>query len=440
MTIGRRRGPARRLTAVTLAFVAAGAASLTFQSSAHADGVGAKITQAGINRSTIVDSHGHKHAPGLFELTADNPSHDKLLAYCIDLHHSTGVGVGYTETVWDKNHPGPKADQLNWVLHHSYPQVSDLAALATTAKVTKLSASDAVAGTQAAIWHFSDGIDLKTDDGANSAAVIGLYNYLTGPANVGMGNSQPLTLDVSPANLTGKAGGKIGDYTVTTSASSVKLAEKLPAGVKLMNGTAAAGATVKNNDKLSFQVPAGVTSGEASFTVTGTAHAQSGQVFRSTEGQHQELILAQEHDVTVTKTAKASWTPTAPSGLSAEAKTNCATGGLDVTLTNNGEVPATFTVNGEKVTVEAHGTGSKFVSIKQGSQYSVEVSGPGYKKAFTGTLACEVTPSPSPTKQGSTLPVTGASTALVVGLGALLLGGGAMMVFTAKRRRNAHER
>jgi LPXTG-motif cell wall-anchored protein len=157
----------------------------------------------------------------------------------------------------------------------------------------------------------------------------------------------------------------------------------------------------------------------------------------------QVLIVATGGETKVSAEATATWTQTPPSGLSASAVPNCASTGLEVTVKNAGTVAAEFKITGvEKPVAVAPGKSETvIVPVKNGEKYSVEVTGSGFKQTFTGTLSCEVSPSPSPTQaQGSTLPVTGASTALVVGLGALLLGGGAMMVFTAKRRRNAHER
>jgi TQXA domain-containing protein/LPXTG-motif cell wall-anchored protein len=443
MTIGRRRGPARRLTAATLAFVAAGAASLIFQSSAKADAVSGSYTGSEFGSSVRLEGHHSPSGTSLLDLKLADGTVVKT--YCIDIHTGLNTKATYQESDWNDQHPGPNRDKINWILHHSFPEVS-VDSLAASANAAGLSTKEAVAGTQAAVWHFSDGV--KISDSEKDAKVKAVYAYLTGAANTGLSSQPPVSLSLSPNAHEGKAGSKIGPFTVsTTSKSALTVAgENLPQGVQILKGGSPA-KTAGDKDQLWVDVPASLKGGSATFKVSGSAPVQTGRVFmvfvHGNPAKSQVLIVASGGETKVSAEATATWTQTAPSGLSASAVPNCASTGLEVTVKNAGTVAAEFKITGvEKPVAVAPGKSETvIVPVKNGEKYSVEVTGSGFKQTFAGTLSCEVSPSPSPTQaQGSTLPVTGASTALVVGLGALLLGGGAMMVFTAKRRRNAHER
>ena len=65
----------------------------------------------------------------------------------------------YQETAWSGTSLGTNKDagKIRWILQNSYPQVNDLAALAAKAGVQGgLTEQDAAAGTQVAIWRYSD--------------------------------------------------------------------------------------------------------------------------------------------------------------------------------------------------------------------------------------------------------------------------------------------
>lgn len=444
MTIGRRRVAARRLTAATLAFVAAGAASFAFQSTARADAVSGAFT--GSEFGGKVHLVGHRGATGTSLLDLKLADGTVVKTYCIDIHTNLNTKATYQESDWNDQHPGPKRDEINWILHHSFPQVS-VDDLAAAAGAKGLTTQEAVAGTQASVWHFSDGVNLSTK-AEKDANIKAVYAYLTGAANVGLSSQPPVSLSISPKAAEGKAGTKIGPFTVTTTSKTplTVAGDKLPQGVQILKGGSPA-KTVGDKDQLWVEVPSALKGGQATFTVSGSAPVQTGRVFmvfvHGNPARSQVLIVASGGDTKVSQQATATWTQVPVSGLSASAVPNCASSGLEVTVKNAGEVAATFKISGvEKPVAVAPGKSETvIVPVKPGEKYSVQVTGENFKQTFTGTLACTVdTPTPVQSQEGSTLPVTGASTALVVGLGALLLGGGAMMVFTAKRRRSAHER
>src|SRR5699024_11332168 len=70
---------------------------------------------------------------------------------------------------------GDHADRASWIVSHSYPRVTQ-ASLAEEVELDDLGEEQAIAATQAAIWHVLDGVDLDRD--ANDEAVLAVYDHL----------------------------------------------------------------------------------------------------------------------------------------------------------------------------------------------------------------------------------------------------------------------
>lgn len=257
-----------------------------------------------------VGGHAIVQKVGTYLIGLDLSDHSHVQTYCIQLTVGLKSEIGMTEVGWDL-FPDLKAGFhknskfVNWVLHNSYPAQSDLTVLATAAGVKgSLSAADAIAATQAAVWHFSDGASL--DVSVHSAAITALYAYLTGGANVGLdqptGNIQPpagAQLSISPHTLpaTTLTVGKdtlVGPFTVTTNftdTSSFTITSQLPAGVKLTDksGTAIDVAHI-GSTPVYFDVPKGESTGSGTFTLS--APSTIGRLFVGSQGITQSLIVA----------------------------------------------------------------------------------------------------------------------------------------------------
>jgi len=181
----------------------------------------------------------------------------KLQMYCVEIDTGIDRKHGMVEQPWD-SYPNPKSPfndnrtQINWILHNAYPVVDAGALTKVLADqgyqaTDGINAEEAITATQAAIWHFSDGKNLdenkpfKEGKGPRDAQadVVALYKYLTGDANVGIGDQPTPALAISPTDLSGAAGSRIGPFTVTTTGEIDKLTTKLPDGVKITdaNGT-----------------------------------------------------------------------------------------------------------------------------------------------------------------------------------------------------------
>ena len=373
----------------------------------------------------------------------------KLTVYCIDIKHPTHNGVRYTETDWADStlSSNPDAGKIQWILDHSYPSVS-ASALAASAQLTGgLSQDEAAAGTQIAIWHYSDGVDATSSDPRTSALAAWLEQNA-------VQESQPQpSLQLSPSNVAGTTGGRVGPITVSTSASSVSLQLSAPAGVSLSNSAGQSVQTAVNNEQLYLNVPAGTAPGDAKVSASATTDIPVGRAFTPVDGLSQTMILAGTSPVSVSAVAQAQWAAASGVVPAANAAADCKQGGIDVTLSNAGGQAWTTAVSGQSVTVPAGGSRTVLVPVKQGATYRITVTGPnGFSKTFTGALKCQTSgpsaapsasaaagaPTPSATPSGPGLAETGASSAtpMIGGVGAALVIAGAGGVFLVRRRRN----
>ncbi|CAM5726701.1 TQXA domain-containing protein OS=Streptomyces fumanus OX=67302 GN=GCM10018772_04690 PE=4 SV=1 [Streptomyces fumanus] len=108
---------------------------------------------------------------GLFDMSVEGGG--MLQTYCVDVLNPTQKDAKYQETPWSGTSLGTNKDagRIRWILRNSYPQVDDLAALAKKAGVKDgRTAEDAAAGTQVAIWRYSDDADATAVDPAPSGS------------------------------------------------------------------------------------------------------------------------------------------------------------------------------------------------------------------------------------------------------------------------------
>ncbi|MFE9426233.1 Cys-Gln thioester bond-forming surface protein [Kitasatospora sp. NPDC006697] len=347
---------------------------------------------------------------GLIRLTPHGAAGPEIDTYCIDLGKMTKEGAQYQETGWGSTSlQGNKdAGKINWILQNSYPHVTQLDVLAKEAKVDSLNLDQVEAGTQAAIWQFSDHLPAVPQDKKAAA----LTAYLVAKA-ADVTEPSP-TLDLAPMQISGKSGGVLGPINLTTSASAVTVqldATSAAAGVEFTDKT---GNTVlsdktgkltaggKSGDALYLKVPAGTPAGTATVTASSTTELQIGRAFTSlgyTADKHsQTLIVAGSQPVTVNATASASWTPNGPSPA-VSSLVNCAQNSVDVTIANNGDQDFTTNVTGGgksyPVTVKPGGSQKVSVPETQGASYEVDV--PllnGQVKKITGVLDCQAATTP----------------------------------------------
>ncbi|WP_329568324.1 thioester domain-containing protein [Kitasatospora sp. NBC_01266] len=331
--------------------------------------------------------------------------------YCIDIHNETQENAQYQESDWSGISLGsnPDAGKVNWILQNSYPQVSDLTALSKDiAGGATLTADQAAAGTQAAIWTYSDHIKAVPLDSTAAA----LATYLIGHATDVQQPTPSLTL--TPATVSGAPGALLGPITVASTGSSVdaKLdSASSAAGVVITDASGnvlsdkSGDLTAKNGEKLYVKAPAGASVTSATVTASTSAEVQVGRAFRSlnyTPTHHsQSLILAGSQTDTVSAVAKASWSP----------------------ITSPAPSPSSSSPSASGTPTTPVGSATPSASPSR------------------STGAVVPTPSASPSTGGKSLAFTGGggSTPLIASVaGALVLaGGGAVFMM---RRRGRHSR
>ncbi|WP_327367477.1 Cys-Gln thioester bond-forming surface protein [Streptomyces sp. NBC_01217] len=390
----RRRGIARLAASVvasglvmTGALVGAGSA-VADEAPQHQGGAAAVLDGLKTYDRALLHADGKDQVlpAGLFEMTVDGGG--KLKTYCIDIHNPTQDRAKYLETPWNQTSLGSNknAGKIRWILEHSYPQVDDLAALADQAGTGPLTEKTAAAGTQVAIWRYSDGADVDASDKQAEK----LADWLEDSA---VDQAEPkASLALDPAAVSGKSGERLGPVTVRTNAGQVSVTPPADAasGVKVTDKSGKPVSAAANGAELYFDVPAGTADGSASLTVQATTSVPVGRAFAGVT-KSQTMILAGSSESTVSATATGTW---AKQGAipAVSAKKNCAKGGVDVTASNKGDEAFTFELAGEKHTVEAGKSETVTVPVAEDQAYDITVTGPGgFTKTFKGVLDCKTT-------------------------------------------------
>ncbi|AWW39521.1 MULTISPECIES: Cys-Gln thioester bond-forming surface protein [Streptomyces] len=440
------------VTAATVMAVPAAAGTGTVQS-----GGGAAATISGLKTYGAAVVHADEGdleiSAGLFEMSVEGGG--TLQTYCVDIHNPTQRDAKYHETAWSGTSLGANDDsgRIRWILQHSYPQVNDLAALARQAGIRGgLSEQDAAAGTQVAIWRYSDGVDVEAVDPEAEKLADHLEHSARGVAEP----EASLTLD--PPVLSGRPGERLGPVTVRTNAGSVTVAppaEAAAAGVRIVDKDGKDVTTAKDGSRLFIDVPEDTPDGSAELTVQASTTVPVGRAFAS-ETRSQTQILAGSSESTVSAAVSASWAEKgAIPALSAQE--NCAEGGVDITAVNQGDEDFVFELMGAEHTIRAGETRTVTVPLQEDQAYDFTITGPGgYEKRFTGVLDChtqageadeagtstQTLSEPSPATAGSTtadanLAATGGSdaTPLIAGaaIGLVVLGGAALIVVRRKK-------
>ena len=233
-----------------------------------------------------------------------------LTMYCIDFRTNIVGQAEYKEDDW-ADYPGKgefaEPGKVLWILQHAYPN-TDAAALGEAAGVEGLSNEDALGATQAAIWHFSNDMDLSEGNNEN---VVAVYEYLT--ANAESIEEEPgAALSITPNSAEGTAGSTVGEFEISTNSAEIPVDLQAPEGVELVDVETGENVdTVDNGDKVGFAVPEGTEPGEASFSLEATSSVETGRLFqgKSATVPTQTLITVDGDETSVTASASATWAP-----------------------------------------------------------------------------------------------------------------------------------
>ena len=193
----------RQWPIVVLIIALCAASVALFSAGAHADDSGRKIPATiGSNdtRAYQVEFTRPDGAKGAVwsNLFIVNVQGEELRAYCLE--QSVGLRRGEARLGdWDE-FPGTNnfktkkeiREKVAWIILNSYPTL-DVKKFADQAGVTDLTEKEAITAIQSAIWHFTDGIEIRAwgnNSGRLDSDIQGrmraVYNYLIGPANIGV--------------------------------------------------------------------------------------------------------------------------------------------------------------------------------------------------------------------------------------------------------------
>ncbi|WP_405409060.1 Cys-Gln thioester bond-forming surface protein [Streptomyces sp. NBC_01124] len=437
------------VSALAVAGVAAGTAPATAAQDGAARGQGgATATIGGLKTHGTAVIHGEdgdQQVPaGLFEMSVEGGG--MLQTYCVDIQNPTQKDAKYRETSWSATSLGTNKDagRVRWILQHSYPQVNDLAALAKKAGVGALTEEEAAAGTQVAIWRYSDDTDVEAVDPQAER----LADYLEKNARNLAEPAASLALD--PPAVSGRPGERLGPVTVHTNAGGATVTPPVGAAdedaVRIVDKKGRPVTKATDGTQLFFDVPEDAEAGTAQLSVQASTTVPVGRAFAS-DSRSQTQILAGSSESTVAATATATWA--AEGAIPALSATeNCTEGTLDITALNKGDEPFTFQLLDTEYTIAPGETRTVPVPLPEDRPYDFTIRGPaGFEQRFAGVLDCRtqsaaladtthplsepapatvVTPSPNPnlaeTGSSDTTPlIGGAAIGLVVIGGAVLL-------------------
>ncbi|WP_193517687.1 thioester domain-containing protein [Nocardiopsis kunsanensis] len=244
----------------------------------------------------------------LFRLEQENG--DTVTAYCIDFETNIVGGAWYLEDDW-ANYPGKgefaEPGKVHWLLQNGYPSVSaEELAEASDANNGRTTEAEALAATQAAIWHFSNDEDLVRGNGN----VTAIYDHLVESAEPLPQGEPEASLSVSPDSAAGQAGETVGEFTVSTSAEQVPVELTAPDGVELVDLESGESVeTVADGSTVGFSVPEDTEPGEASFSLETSSTLGQGRLFKGEDPNvpTQTLITAEDSTVTASASAGVEW-------------------------------------------------------------------------------------------------------------------------------------
>ncbi len=198
--------------------------------------------------------------------------------------------------------------------------VQSLAGKANLPVGEALTPQQAVAATQAAVWHFSDGTKLAS--AGNPPAVADLYNYLTSKANVGAPVQEMSALDLPetgapsvtdlPAALKDKVGGDttrlLGPVKAPDAAKDVNVNLANPASGQLLDEAGNKVTELQAGKDYFVALPKGADKGKVLLEAVGGPQEAVGQVLATvTSGQVNPAMVVTGGTLPVKQAAQVSY-------------------------------------------------------------------------------------------------------------------------------------
>ncbi|GAA4890839.1 Cys-Gln thioester bond-forming surface protein [Streptomonospora salina] len=299
-------------------FLAAATAAL-----AVAAGVPAPATAQDLSRvapetekgATLRLDGGEAATTSLYRLTVDGDG--SVQAYCADISTSVNSQAAYAEAEWGSG-TAPQADSstpgaVAWITENSYPNVG-MERLREESGVRGIGRRQAIAATQAAIWHRTNGVELKrgSERGpGNAAQITGLYDYLVRGARAHTGEVPASALELAPGRIEGAdPDAPIGPLTVhTTSPGPVAVWVQGADDGQLTGAGGRALDLVQDGEEFFLALPSEAPAGVATVYAKVTdARIRPGRLFGGKDGvETQPLVTAGSAVSTATAAVKVDW-------------------------------------------------------------------------------------------------------------------------------------
>ncbi|MCZ7419025.1 thioester domain-containing protein [Verrucosispora sp. WMMA2121] len=310
--IGQR---GRRWARIALAAVTGGALALGAAAPAAAEDPATGVAKTVPNSTVKLLLDGKVKRTSALAIKIDGK---RLPAFCIDYHTNVAIDGKYQEGTWDESQVKNLA-KVQWVLTHGYPNADSAALLAAAGATLPAGTNENVRrnllyfGTQTAVWHFSDGIELG--DWVAGRGLVGkqrydvikkVHDYLI--ANATDQPEPKAELSIDPTSATAQVGAKAGPFTVKGPAGEITLAVT---GGSAVNAEGAPVTTTDNGGQFWLTTEE---AGEVGVTASAADSVSFGRVFLYTGAKAaQKLILGGSTGATVTAEAKATFTAPQPS-------------------------------------------------------------------------------------------------------------------------------
>ncbi|MGV2385662.1 MAG UNVERIFIED_CONTAM: thioester domain-containing protein [Thermobifida fusca] len=267
----------------------------------------ARVDRNGTPGENVHFTNGESATTTLFELRVDDDT--TVAAYCVDVSRNVDYTAAYTMAEWPQLPGAAHAGKIVWIVRNSYP-VLPLEEVAEHSGIDGLSAEQAIAGTQAAIWHFSNGIQLRPPGFGDSGAahVHALYRYLLDHATPVAEPDAPLGL--VPTEVVGETSSSLGPLTVhTTGDAPVRLTVNGIGEAALVDTDGSPVFEARDGDEILLALPADVEEGTATvYARTDQAEILPGLVYTGKDGvQTQPLVVADTATIALTVAARVSW-------------------------------------------------------------------------------------------------------------------------------------
>lgn len=277
---------------------------------------------------------GHRIATGdgairtrLFPLYTRPGDEPDQLSYCVEFSVNARYDLGMSVGGWD-SFPGDNnfasdaqvREHVAWIVRHSYPQTR-LDTLAEAAEADGLTAQDAIAATQAAIWTYTDakpakagfvykglatgrGTDTTSPEARRVQAVI---DYLTGDANTGKPESEGPQLTTAGLGTPGTAGEKVGPVTFNASEAELAVTVETDYPLVFADGAPVDPQRVPSGRELFLDVPADAPAGSATLSATVTGPRWTGMLVSNTTPRAQTLMISRSEEAQASAEVTLTW-------------------------------------------------------------------------------------------------------------------------------------